>query len=302
MSCNCGCHDDKPPATGWRRLVPLIVGAVVVGALIVGAVLKKEHSAGSSSGPSMPAAQERTADRPAPTSVSMSGEAGRVQWIGEMHAAVHEGDTAAKVALPTLLRRPHLSAIGPVEGLRGEITVIDGNASIGISDGKGGTATSQRDVNAAFLVWANVDEWVRVPLPDRVRTEADIEAFIPEAARAGGLSVDEPLPFRIEGRSEAMALHVIWQEPGTPPGKEAHDKAKVPRTLADAEVSIVGFWSGAHRGVFTPAFSDIHMHVITKDGAVSGHVESVRLAAGATLLLPAWAKTKAEPPPSAAGS
>lgn len=44
MSCNCGCHDDKPPATGWRRFVPVIVGVVVVGALIAGAVLKKDDA------------------------------------------------------------------------------------------------------------------------------------------------------------------------------------------------------------------------------------------------------------------
>lgn len=42
MSCNCGCHDEKPPATGWRKFVPLIVGVVAVGALIAGAVLKKD--------------------------------------------------------------------------------------------------------------------------------------------------------------------------------------------------------------------------------------------------------------------
>ena len=49
MSCNCGCHDDTPraPATGWRRFVPLIVGAVVIGALIAGAVLKKGDPASS---------------------------------------------------------------------------------------------------------------------------------------------------------------------------------------------------------------------------------------------------------------
>ncbi len=49
MSCNCGCHEDKPPgppepsgppASGWRRLVPLIVGVALVGALIAGAMLK----------------------------------------------------------------------------------------------------------------------------------------------------------------------------------------------------------------------------------------------------------------------
>ncbi|MBX3356409.1 MAG: hypothetical protein KF724_12005 [Phycisphaeraceae bacterium] len=44
MSCNCGCHDDKAPATGWKRFVPLIVAAAVVGVLIAGAVLKKNDA------------------------------------------------------------------------------------------------------------------------------------------------------------------------------------------------------------------------------------------------------------------
>ena len=42
MSCNCGCHNDKTPATGWKRFVPLIVGAAVVGAIIAAAVLKSD--------------------------------------------------------------------------------------------------------------------------------------------------------------------------------------------------------------------------------------------------------------------
>lgn len=51
MSCHCGCHpphDDKPPATGWKRFVPLIVAAavaaVVVWVLIAGAVLKRDDA------------------------------------------------------------------------------------------------------------------------------------------------------------------------------------------------------------------------------------------------------------------
>ena len=44
MSCNCGCHDNKPPATGWRKFVPLIVGVAVVGALIAGALLKRDDA------------------------------------------------------------------------------------------------------------------------------------------------------------------------------------------------------------------------------------------------------------------
>lgn len=44
MSCNCGCHDDRAPATGWKRFVPLIVAAAVVGVLIAGTVLKRNDA------------------------------------------------------------------------------------------------------------------------------------------------------------------------------------------------------------------------------------------------------------------
>lgn len=44
MKCKCGSHYDNPPATGWRKCVPVIVGAVVIAALMTGAVLKTEGS------------------------------------------------------------------------------------------------------------------------------------------------------------------------------------------------------------------------------------------------------------------
>ena len=49
MRCNCGCHDNKAPATGWRKFVPLILGAVVVGAIIAGASLKKDDASKAAS-------------------------------------------------------------------------------------------------------------------------------------------------------------------------------------------------------------------------------------------------------------
>jgi acetolactate decarboxylase len=203
-----------------------------------------------------------------------------------MHKAVHEGDTAGKVALPLLLAEPHLFAIGPVADLRGEITVIDGVPFIGVVGDAGPFAEKRANVQAAFLVWAHEPRWVRVAIPDTVRSEDEVEAFVPQAARDAGLAPDKPVAFRIEGRAERMDLHVIWQAPGTPPGKDAHDKAKVTTAMTEASVAIVGFWSAAHRGVFTPGFSDIHMHVVSGDGKTTGHVDSVRLLPGAVLLLP----------------
>ena len=62
MSCNCGCHDDKTPATGWRRFVPVIVGAVVVGALIAVAFLTGETKNRAADGSAN--TQATTATRP----------------------------------------------------------------------------------------------------------------------------------------------------------------------------------------------------------------------------------------------
>lgn len=62
MTCHRGCHDNKPPATGWKRLVPFIVGAVVVGVLSAGAVLKKHDAANAA----MPSKTERLATAAAP--------------------------------------------------------------------------------------------------------------------------------------------------------------------------------------------------------------------------------------------
>ena len=62
MSCNCGCHDDKPPVTGWRKFVPLIVGVFVVGALIAGATLKKNGRDSTAS--RLPTERTTTAAKP----------------------------------------------------------------------------------------------------------------------------------------------------------------------------------------------------------------------------------------------
>lgn len=44
MTCNCGCHDDKSAATGWRKFVPLIVGVTFLAAIVAGAILKKNDA------------------------------------------------------------------------------------------------------------------------------------------------------------------------------------------------------------------------------------------------------------------
>jgi len=55
---------------------------------------------------------------------------GEVRWIGEMRKVMREGDLTGRVDLRSLAGRPHLYAVGPLEGLRGEVTIWDSKASL----------------------------------------------------------------------------------------------------------------------------------------------------------------------------
>lgn len=212
--------------------------------------------------------------------------AGTVAWIGAQHKAVHEGDSGGKVRLDDLGRRPHLYAVGPLAGLVGEITVLDGRATIStVQDGVFRTHESL-DHSAAFLAWAYASEWSRTPLPESVRTLDDLEGFLPEAARAAGLDAGAPLVFQVEGRVESLKYHVLSPpDPGLPPA-EAHEKAKTHASVGASVVRMVGFYSTEHRGEFTPGTSDVHVHFVSEDGRSAGHVEGFTLAPGAELLFP----------------
>lgn len=212
---------------------------------------------------------------------------GEVAWVGTLHQAVHDGDVAAKIRLQDLVGRPHLHALGPLEDLRGEITVIDGRCTIASVD-RGQFRTEQSaEHGAAFLVWAYGDCWDSKRLPESVRTLEQLESFIPDAARAAGLDSAAPLVFRVEGTVEQLRFHVLSPPGESAPSYVSHEQSKVRGAVTDRRVWMVGFFSSDHRGVFTPATSDLHVHFVTDDHTLSGHVEEFTLGPGAELLLPA---------------
>lgn len=218
-------------------------------------------------------------------------EAGRVVWVGAMREAMH-GEGRGVVRLMDA-RREHLYAIGPVEGLRGEVTVWDGRASIArVGEDEQGEArvevTEEYDVGAAFLVYANVERWREVEAPEGVRTLEELEAFVARAGAEHG--AEPPFPFLVRGRAERVEYHVMHK---TEPGRmspEAHARAKVTFEAERTPVRLVGFFSDAHHGVFTHHGTDVHVHVILGEDGPSGHLDAVVLEPGATLMLPAGAE------------
>jgi len=197
------------------------------------------------------------------------------------------GMLAAALDLRTLAATPHLYAIGPIEELRGEVTIIDSRPSLSRVAPDGAVrVTESFETGAPFLVWAEVPAWRPVPVPPEVRSFADLEAFVPRAAAAAGLDPQRPLPFLVRGREDLIDFHILNRIGNNPHNAEIHKKIQVTFELTRADAIIVGFHSVFHRGVFTPADSAIHLHFQTLDNSASGHIQTLEIGRGAVLSLP----------------
>lgn len=207
-----------------------------------------------------------------------------VRWIGAQRDVL-AGDTAGHVDLATLSALPNLYALGPLEGVRGEVSIFESVPSIAriANDAVVTTATWQE--RACFLVWAQVPSWHERTV--EVATSLDgLEQEVVALARGQGLDPGAPFPFRVAGLASRAVLHVLDKRDGLPHTPERHEQAKVRRELEDTAVELIGFYSLRHHGVFTPKESNVHVHVRTVDRRTSGHLEAIGLLPGARIGVP----------------
>jgi hypothetical protein len=197
------------------------------------------------------------------------------------------GDLRGHVELGTLSSVPYLYALGPLEDLRGEVSIFASEPSIARIGRDGVTTSVSWSERACFLVWAQVPAWSeRAPGVVPAGLD-DIERQVVGLARETGLDPERPLPFRVLATALEVTLHVLDKRDGLPHNPERHEQAKVRRTLQHAAVELIGFYSRQHRGIFTPRESNVHVHLRTEDGRISGHLETIRLAPEARIGVPA---------------
>jgi hypothetical protein len=217
-----------------------------------------------------------------------------VRWFGALHSIMHEGRTEASVRLADVVPGPHAWGVGALEGLSGEVTILDdivwfarpnpdGTAQLA----HGALNAADRSVGAALLVIANVEAWDELPVSTGVAA-SDLDSFLEAALTAHGQPLDGPVPMRIDGPLAALRWHVVDGSKLQQGGGEHADHARsgVSGVIERIDAQLVGFFSREHEGVFTHMGLHSHFHVVSRDGAVSGHVDGVALLAGARLLVP----------------
>ena len=214
----------------------------------------------------------------------------RVKWAGEMHHVMHKGDLSTHASLDTLLNLPHLVALGPVAGMKGEITVI--NSTAFVTRAKGTTASTEevKDADASFLVYAQVPKWKSVPLPTWVRDQQTLIQYAERIAKEEKYLISNPFPFMVSGQVNSAQIHVVNKQDKEPHTHDNHEKIKVYFQIpANTPVTLVGFFSVRHQGVFTHHDSFAHLHLVTDDKKLSGHLDQLQLKPGkCSLLIPDW--------------
>jgi acetolactate decarboxylase len=220
------------------------------------------------------------------------GEVGEVRWLGEQRSVVRDGDLAGRVDLVAMAERPHLYAAGPLEGLKGEVTVWDGKASLARWKAGRVITTDEFEGKACFLVYAQVPRWSERKLPEGLDKSEDLEARIFTLASQAGVPTDRPFPFLLRGKARKVKLHIVNKTDNALHNPQEHDKVKVPLVLEGRHVDVIGFYSREHAGVFTHHDSDAHMHALTADRKVSGHVDALSPGGEMKLCLPAPAASR----------
>ncbi|HJZ74411.1 MAG TPA: acetolactate decarboxylase [Vicinamibacterales bacterium] len=208
-----------------------------------------------------------------------------VKWVGASRDVVR-GDLTPRISLESLMPVNHLYAVGPPEGLRGEITIIDSQPYVSrIEDGRIVIDQSFRH-RALFLVWVDVEAWRQIPVPRAVRTYRDVETFVAAAAGDAGLDTTRPFPFLLQGTVARLGFHIFNKGDDAPHSPEAHERIKVKFAVEDVAAEMIGFWSDKHEGIFIPSGRTAHLHFRTSDTTMTGHVDELELRSGSVLALP----------------
>jgi acetolactate decarboxylase len=214
-----------------------------------------------------------------------------VTQYGEMRSVMREGRTELRIALADAVAAPHAIAVGAIEGLAGEVTIVDGEVWVSrVEDGSlrpSGPVPGPGD-RATLLTLAHVGAWRAVPIQSSA-TEGEFEAFVEHAARSRGVDTTRPFPFLIEGTLTDIEMHVINGVCPHATDPETVDAQPWRWSGSQAtDVLIVGFYAPNAVGVMTHHGSLIHAHVVLSlDGStVTGHVDRVVVAPGMSLRIP----------------
>ncbi len=213
--------------------------------------------------------------------LTTTAQNGPVIPTGAMRNTMFHGQLAGLIQLDSIAQ-PGVYGIGPLEHLRGELLLWNGQPFVSTATPGGGMHVEQAtNARAPFFVRQHITEWTAVTLPDSVVDLPSLDAFL-TARYATTLT---PFAFRLAGTVASVHAHIVDVPPGSvvnsPADAHQHNKHY---HLEGPTLDLLGFFSTRHQAVFTHHDTHIHVHAISTGRDLMGHVEQLRFAPGACAL------------------
>ncbi len=209
-----------------------------------------------------------------------------VRHIGKLED-IMTGKAEGKLSLDSLASKQNLYAVGLRENMSGEIQILNGELIVSYASDDTIRIKKEYNDKAALLVYAEVVRWKEIPMPLSVTNTESLIGFLEYTAKDQGLNLDNPLVYLLEGKVNEVHWHVMKDRlKNNEQGAINHSEMMTPGFLEDTEVEIIGFYSNNHQGIFTHYNIPVHMHFVTRDRSIGGHVDQIDIGPGMTLKIP----------------
>jgi acetolactate decarboxylase len=203
---------------------------------------------------------------------------GKVHITGEMRNVMWKGQLEGNIYLDTIANKSNVVGLGPLEYLGGEIIIMDGKSykSMVMSDSRM-EVVETFNIKAPFFAHANISNWSEELLDVDIQTIQQLESFLDN--KMSGVS--QPFMFKLVGFVKEATIHVVNLPIGAKVSSpdDAH-KGLVKYQMENQEAEIVGFFSKEHKGIFTHHDTYLHMHLITVDKQMMGHLDELSIEMG----------------------
>ena len=212
----------------------------------------------------------------------------KVEYFGALRNIMHKGDITAKADLRSLSEKKNVYALGALGNLKGEIQVFDSRPLSTLVDENGKLKFEKTfEKKATLLVYAQVARWVEYIIPNSVKTRAEFEKYLEQQATKHGIDLNIAFPFLVEGRLRMNDWHVInWNAKDKVHTHHKHKTSGISEKSKDTDVTMLGFYSQNHVGVFTHHTTNMHIHFISKGHKLGGHSDDMILGSNMILKLP----------------
>lgn len=211
----------------------------------------------------------------------------KVETAGAMREMFATGNVEGKTQIGKIPEQKNLYGVGPLENLSGEIMVWNGKVLTSFLKDKTVKVETNPNAKAVFFVWANVEKWREILVPESVKTYDELEKFIAESAEKFNLNSAEPFPFLMKGKFQTVEWHINDYKPdGAKLTHEKHDELKYKAGTERENLEFLGFYSPSHKGVFTHHTRTTHIHATDRKKTFVGHVDDLKISEKVILFLP----------------